>query len=63
MEAVLNSGRVATDEIRVVIGERAGLERLPRDQDKAPKAWPDHQLLGTQRGPNKNGKKWRCRQR
>jgi Icc protein len=54
---------VATDEVRVVIGERTGLERLPREQDKALNAWPDHELLGTQRGLNENGKKWGCRQR
>jgi hypothetical protein len=29
-----------------------------RDQDNALVAWPEHGLLGTQLGPNKNGKKW-----
>jgi hypothetical protein len=29
-----------------------------RDQDNALDAWPEHGLLGTQLGPNKNGKKW-----
>jgi Icc protein len=33
-------------------------ERLSRDQDNALQAWPEHGLLGTQLGPNKNGKKW-----
>jgi Icc protein len=51
-------GKVATDEIRVVIGDRAEQERLERDQDNALEAWPEHGLIGTQLGPNKNGKKW-----
>ena len=33
-------------------------KRLERDQDNALEAWPEHGLLGTQLGPNKNGKKW-----
>jgi hypothetical protein len=51
-------GKVATDEIRVVIGDLAERERVERDQDNALEAWPEHGLLGTQLGPNKNGKKW-----
>jgi Icc protein len=46
-------GKIATDEIRLVIGDRE-----ERDQDNALEAWPEHGLLGTQLGPNKNGKKW-----
>jgi arsenical pump membrane protein len=49
-------GKVATDEIRVVIGDLAERERVERDQDNALEAWPEHGLLGTQLGPNKNGK-------
>jgi 3',5'-cyclic-AMP phosphodiesterase len=51
-------GTVATDEIRLVVGGRVERERLERDQDNALKAWPEHGLVGTQLGPNKNGKKW-----
>ncbi len=51
-------GKVATDEIRVVSGDPAKRERVERDQDNALAAWPEHGLLGTQLGPNKNGKKW-----
>jgi len=29
-----------------------------RDQDNAIGAWPEHGILGTQLGPNKNGRKW-----
>ena len=51
-------GNVATDEIRVAIGDRTEQERVGRDQDNALEAWPEHGLLGTQLGPNKNGKRW-----
>ena len=51
-------GKIITDEIRVVIGPRAGQDRMQRDQENALQAWPEHGLLGTQLGPNKNGKKW-----
>ncbi|MGA3226792.1 MAG: metallophosphoesterase [Acidobacteriaceae bacterium] len=49
---------VATDEIRVVCGDLREQKRAERDQDNALHAWPEHRLLGTQLGPNKNGKKW-----
>jgi len=51
-------GKIATDEIRVVRGDRTIRERMERDQDNALEAWPERGLLGTQLGPNKNGKKW-----
>ena len=53
-------GRVATDEIRVLVpgAARGQRERQARDQDNALAAWPEHGLLGTQLGPNKNGRKW-----
>jgi 3',5'-cyclic-AMP phosphodiesterase len=51
-------GKIATDEIRLVIGDRGEREHVERDQDSALEAWPEHGLLGTQLGPNKNGKKW-----
>jgi 3',5'-cyclic-AMP phosphodiesterase len=51
-------GFAATDEIRLVIGDLAEKQRTERDQDNALEAWPEHGLLGTQLGPNKNGKKW-----
>ena len=31
---------------------------MGRDQNNALEAWHEHGLLGTQLGPNKNGKKW-----
>ena len=51
-------GRIATDEIRLAVGERAERKCEERDQDNALEAWPEHGLLGTQLGPNKNGRKW-----
>jgi 3',5'-cyclic-AMP phosphodiesterase len=51
-------GKIATDEIHIASGDLAKRERLERDQDNALEAWPEHGLLGTQLGPNKNGKKW-----
>jgi 3',5'-cyclic-AMP phosphodiesterase len=51
-------GKIATDEIHVVSGDLAERNRVERDQHNALGAWPEHGLLGTQLGPNKNGKKW-----
>ena len=51
-------GKIAIDDIRVAIEQRAKRKYEKRDQDNALEAWPEHGLLGTQLGPNKNGKKW-----
>jgi Icc protein len=51
-------GKVAIDEIRLAVGQRTERNSEVRDQDNALEAWPEHGLLGTQLGPNKNGKKW-----
>jgi hypothetical protein len=50
----------ASDTIRIVLGASAykATPRQPRDQDNALAAWPERGLLGTQLGPNKNGRKW-----
>jgi 3',5'-cyclic-AMP phosphodiesterase len=58
VEAEDKRGRIATDAIRLVVGARAEQEHAARDQENALEAWPEHGLLGTQLGPNKNGKKW-----
>ena len=54
------TGQTAEDSIRVLIGNAAPLDRkrFDRDQDNAISAWVEHGLLGTQLGPNKNGRKW-----
>jgi Icc protein len=51
-------GNVANDEIRLAVGQRTERKSQERDQDNVLEAWPEHGLLGTQLGPNKNGKKW-----
>jgi Icc protein len=53
-------GQMAEDKIRMVLGASAykSPERCARDQDNAIEAWPERGLLGTQLGPNKNGRKW-----
>lgn len=53
-------GRKAQDTIRILLGaaDSSEKQRQERDQDNALAAWPEHGLLGTQLGPNKNGKKW-----
>ena len=51
-------GEITTEEIRVVSRDPAKRVRVERDQDNALEAWLEHGLLGTQLGPNKNGKKW-----
>jgi Icc protein len=51
-------GGSASDEIRLAVGQRTERKSENRDQDNALEAWPEHGLLGTQLGPNKNGKKW-----
>jgi Icc protein len=51
-------GNVASDELRLAVGQRTERKSEERDQDNALEAWPEHGLLGTQLGPNKNGKKW-----
>jgi hypothetical protein len=49
------------DTINVLL-DRAGKfelpERHPRDMDNAIGAYPERGILGTQLGPNKNGRKW-----
>jgi arsenical pump membrane protein len=48
-------GKIATDGIRLVVGDRAERKRLERDQDNSLEAWPEQGILGTLLGPNKNG--------
>lgn len=55
-----SDGQIAADCIRIVFGSTVSSprQRAPRDQDNALEPWPEHGLLGTQLGPNKNGRKW-----
>jgi hypothetical protein len=50
--------REELDRLEVLSGDRVERERFESDQDSALEALPEQGLLGTQLGPNKNGKKW-----
>ena len=52
--------RKATDTVRVVVGRNSYAPRNRKHTDLANtlEAWQDRGLLGTQLGPNKNGRKW-----
>jgi Icc protein len=55
-------GKSAQDTIRVAINPSSGqykpAARIARDNENIIGAWPEHGILGTQLGPNKNGRKW-----
>jgi 3',5'-cyclic-AMP phosphodiesterase len=55
-------GKSAQDNIQVVINPSSGRwkppSRNPVDNKNAIGAWPEHGILDTQLGPNKNGRKW-----
>lgn len=55
------SGRESSDEIRLVVSQPGAYRqpaRAERDQDNALAIWTERCILGTQLGPNKNGRKW-----
>ncbi len=53
------NGAETEDAIQIEIGDVAAKsERKPRDLDNALDTWAEHGLMGTQLGPNKNGRKW-----
>jgi 3',5'-cyclic-AMP phosphodiesterase len=55
-------GKSAHDTIRLVIDPASGQwkpeTRSHVDSENTIGAWPEHGILGTQLGPNKNGRKW-----
>jgi hypothetical protein len=55
-------GKSAQDTLRVVIHRSSSryksATRIAGDKENAIGAWPEHGILGTQLGPNKNGRKW-----
>ena len=54
-----DEGRNTEDTILFEIGQSIrSIARPQRDLENALEAWPEHGLLGTQLGPNKNGRKW-----
>lgn len=51
----------ASDKIRVVVRQSGAYTppaRAKRDQDNTIGAWLERGIVGTQLGPNKNGRKW-----
>ena len=52
------AGRIGRDAIRIASEGRARPRRRARDHENALEAWPEHGLLGTQLGPNRNGRQW-----
>ncbi len=46
------------DRILVRVGSQPETPHPPHDVENALGPWPDHGLLGTQLGPNRNGRKW-----
>jgi Icc protein len=57
-----DDGKSAHDTIRVVINPLSGQWKpatgISGDSENTIGAWPEHGILGTQLGPNKNGRKW-----
>ena len=54
-------GKSGEDVIRVAVNSSEHNRTANRpgcDKDNAVGAWPEHGILGTQLGPNKNGRKW-----
>jgi len=54
-------GKSGEDVIRVVLnslGQYKAVIRAGQDKDSVIGAWPERGILGTQLGPNKNGRKW-----
>jgi predicted phosphodiesterase len=60
LEVVASAAAADTicSSIRFHKGQRNPLRRAGRDQDNAIGEWKERGILGTQLGPNKNGRKW-----
>jgi Icc protein len=61
VELVDEEGKSGRDEIRIAVKSRSIVKaelRPGRDRDNVVGTWPERGILGTQLGPNKNGRKW-----
>lgn len=58
VEATTTSGTQFSSSIEVASGDSAERKFAAVDQDNAIGAWEERGILGTQLGPNKNGRKW-----
>ena len=52
------TGNEASDSIQLVRDPQPANPASDHEDRFTIGAWPEHGLLGTQLGPNKNGKKW-----
>jgi hypothetical protein len=55
------AGKTGHDAVSVVVRSSKTGKAEPRpgpDTDNVPGAWLERQILGTQLGPNKNGRRW-----
>ncbi|MBV9763195.1 MAG: metallophosphoesterase [Acidobacteriaceae bacterium] len=53
-----STGTQLASDIWISLGDRLERDHSPIDQENAIGAWPERDILGTQLGPNKNGRKW-----
>jgi 3',5'-cyclic-AMP phosphodiesterase len=58
VQAMAESESPLASAIEIIMGPGPGQEYAPLDQDNAIGAWKERGILGTQLGPNKNGRKW-----
>jgi Icc protein len=59
VEAKDNAGHVDTDTIRVAVKGYRPTDRIADGSDADTiGAWPERHILGTQLGPNRNGRRW-----
>jgi hypothetical protein len=60
------AARQTTDSISILVNQRGAYTppvRHTLDYENALGKWPEKQVLGTQLGPNKNGRHWPSRRR
>jgi Icc protein len=65
VRALTRSGSRAEDSIPALVsrdGKYDGVPRKPVDYENALGAWPEKHILGTQLGPNENGRAWPSRE-
>lgn len=64
VRAATCDGQTGADRIEVLVSRHGAYQpppRFPVDYENAVGAWPDKSILGTQLGPNENGRHWPSR--
>ena len=57
-------GKTVTDRVRILVNQKAQYNqpaRRPVDYENAAGEWREKHILGTQLGPNENGRHWHSR--